>query len=69
MIIKARPGELAKARLSEQMSQSTLAEKAAISATTVSLLETGKQGAHPETAKRICAALNTDFDKIFTVEK
>lgn len=69
MMIKAKPGEIAKARLTEQMSQNALAEKADISATTVSLLETGKQAARPETAKKICGALNKDFNSLFTVEK
>ncbi|SET38712.1 DNA-binding transcriptional regulator, XRE-family HTH domain [Natronincola peptidivorans] len=67
MTIVAKNENLRAARLRSGMSIRMLSKTAGLSTATVSKIENKKSMPNPSTAKKICEALNSDFDNLFEI--
>lgn len=68
MKITAITKEFQKARAIKGFSLQLLADKTKSTPTNLSFIENGKKHPRPSTAKKICTALETEFENIFTIE-
>lgn len=68
-IIKAKSEDFSRIRVVSGLSLRKMSEKAGISVSAISKIERGViQAVRPDTAKKICAALDMAFDELFTIE-
>jgi len=68
-MIKAKTEDLKKCRILEGLSQTEVAEKININPGSYCMIENGKLGAKPKTAKAICDLFQKPFDDLFTIEQ
>lgn len=66
-MIVAQKGKIEAARGARGWNQIALAEQSGVSRNRVNAIETGGEGAKPQTAKKICDALGKSFDELFQV--
>lgn len=68
MKITCKSKELETIRIKKGYSRHSLSIKAGLSKLAVSRIEKGEVNPTPKNAKKICDALEVEFDKIFTIQ-
>jgi DNA-binding XRE family transcriptional regulator len=66
-IIEIKKREFQEARLRKGLTQRALASKAGVTQSTVFSIENKKTTPTPTTVKKICKALEVNFDEIFNI--